>query len=371
MDQANSEQGLSAADARPLGRPRILIVRAGAIGDTLMTTPLVRAVRKTYPECHLVFLCSATALAVVRNNPHLDRVIPIRYRHLPGWLSFEKLRIEHSLRELDLDWAVVLESHPSLIDLARKAGARRIIAYTAADQGDGFEAARFDPQKHSIENHLQAASPLGLRPDGLQMELNNEPKTNEIVARRLEMAGVSGSDLLVGVHAGWGGRARKPQQTRLRSWPPDRFAEIIRWLVKERGARVVLTGSAADRRLVQYIARAAEVPSIDMAGRLSLAELAALIRRLNVYLTVDSGPAHMAAAVGTSLVTLWGPGIFEQTAPLSPRNPPRILYHRVPCAPCYGTAAMKKCKDNICMKEIQVDEVKKALDEVLSRKCLR
>jgi len=350
----------------PLGRPRVLIVRAGAIGDTLMATPLVRAVRRTFPQCHLVFLCSAAALDVVRHNPHVDQAIPVAYRHLPAWLSSEKSLIHRSLRNLDLDWALVLESHPSFIDLARKGGAARIIAYSGDDPAQGFEPARFDPQKHSIENHLELARPLGLRPDGLQMELNYPPETNDVVARRMELAGVARDDCLVGIHAGWGGRTRTPGQTRLRSWPPDRFAEVVRWLVKERGVRVALTGSAGDRTLVRYIARAAEAPCLDLAGQLSLTELAALIRRMNAYLTVDSGPAHMAAALGTSLVTLWGPGIFEQTAPISPGNPPRILYHRVACAPCYGTRVMKTCKDNICMKEIQVEEVQKALDEVLS-----
>jgi heptosyltransferase-1 len=363
---SNSEQKASPANVRSPGRPRVLIVRAGAIGDTLMATPLVRAVRKTFPECHLVFLCSATSLDVVRYNPHIDQAIPIAYRHLPAWLSREKSRIHRELRELDLDWALVLESHPGLIDLARKGGARRIIAYSGDDEDQEFEPARFDPRKHSIENHLELASPLRLRQDGLQMELNNEPETTKIVARRLEQAGVASGDCLVGVHAGWGGRTRTPDQTRLRSWPPDRFAEVVRWLVKERGARVVLTGSAGDRPLTRYIACAAAVQCLDLAGELSLLELAALIRRMNAYLTVDSGPAHMAAALGTRLVTLWGPGIFEQTAPISPGNPPRILYRRVHCAPCYGTPAMKTCKDNICMKEIEVEEVTRALEEVMN-----
>jgi len=353
------------------GRPRVLIIRAGAIGDTLMATPLVRAVRRTFPECHLVFLCSATALDVLRFNPHIDRAVPVARRHLPAWLSLEKMRIHRMLRELDLDWALVLESHPSFIDLARQSGARRIIAYSGDEHVQGFEPARFNPRKHSIENHLELARPLGLRPDGLQMELNNQPETNEIVSRRLETAGVMSGNCLVGVHAGWGGRARTPDQTRLRSWPPNSFAEVVRWLVKERGARVALTGSAADRPLTNYIAHKAGVECLDLAGDLSLLELAALIRRMNAYLTVDSGPAHMAAAVGTSLVTLWGPGIFEQTAPISPDNPPRILYHRVHCAPCYGTPAMKTCMDNTCMKEIEVEEVKTALEEVLNVQCAR
>ena len=367
MVLSDSGQKEFPAGRSPLGRPRVLIVRAGAIGDTLMATPLVRAVRRTFPDCHLVFLCSATALDIVRHNPHVDQAIPVAYRHLPAWLSREKSRVHRTLRKLDLDWALVLESHPSFIDLARKGGARRIIAYSGNENEEGFEPARFDPQKHSIENHLELARPLRLRRDGLQMELNNQPETTKIVARRLEQAGVMSGDCLVGVHAGWGGRTRTPSQTRLRSWPPDRFARVVRWLVEERRVRVVLTGSAADRRLTRYIAHTAGVQCLDMAGQLSLAELAALIQRMNAYLTVDSGPAHMAAALGTSLVTLWGPGIFEQTAPISPANPPCILYHRVHCAPCYGTPAMKTCTDNICMKEIEVEEVQKALDEVMSR----
>ena len=365
MAFSNMEQKTSVA-GEP-GRPRVLIVRAGAIGDTLMATPLVRAVRRTFPQCHLVFLCSATAFDAVRYNPHIDQAIPVAFRHLPAWLSSEKTRILRALRDLALDWAVVLESHPSFIDLARKCGARRIIAYSGDENPEGFEPARFEPKKHSIENHLQAASPLGLRPDGLWMELNYQPEADETVARRLERAGVKDDDCLVGVHAGWGGRTRTPGQVKLRSWLPERFAEVIRWLVKERGARVALTGAAADRPLVRYLARVAEVPCLDLAGELSLAELAALIHRMNAYLTVDSGPAHMAAALGTSLVTLWGPAILEQTAPVSPGNPPRILRHRVHCAPCYGTPLMKTCRDNICMKEIQVEEVQRALGEVLGR----
>ncbi len=366
MVLSNSEQKMPPAGVGSPGRPRIVIVRAGAIGDTLMATPLVRAVRQTYPECHLGFLCSAAAHDVVRYNPHIDRTIPIAFRHLPTWLSSEKSRIHRTLRSLDLDWALVLESHPSFIDLVRKAGARRIIAYTGDDHAEGFEPARFDPRKHSIENHLELARPLRLRLVEFQMELNNQPETTKTVAQRLQAAGVQPGDCLVGVHAGWGGRTRTPSQTRLRSWPPHRFAEVVRWLVEQRGARVVLTGSVDDRQLTRYIARAAAVPCLDLAGQLSLLELAALIGRLNAYLTVDTGPAHMAAALGTPLVTLWGPGIFEQTAPISPGNPPRILYHRVQCSPCYGTPALKTCKNNICMKEIQVEEVKRTLEEILA-----
>lgn len=204
------------------------------------------------------------------------------------------------------------------------------------------------------------------------MELYYPAVLDAAVRERLAGAGVADGDLLVGIHAGWGGESRRGsrrqalEDTRLRSWPPGRFAEVARWLAEQAGARIVLTGAAADQPLTEFIAQQSKMACLNFAGKLSLLELAALIRRLDVYLTVDSGPAHMAAALGTPLVTLWGPGILEQTRPLAGRGPVRLLYKRVHCAPCYGTPLVKSCQDNICMKQIEVAEVVEAVGNMLA-----
>jgi heptosyltransferase-2 len=354
--------------SHPEGRgksPRILVLRAGAIGDTLMATPLVRALRRTFPGAYLVFICSRSAFEILQHNPHLDRVIPLAHRHLPGWLSGEKRRVVQEMQELALDWALVLESHSSFIDLVRRARPKRLIAYGPVPEGSGFERARFDPKRHSIDNHLDAADRLGVLPAGREMDLPYPPELDEVIRRRLQGWGVHEAGGLVGIHPGWGGRKHSIEQTRLRSWPPERFAQVIQWLVKTAETRVAMTGSKADRPLTEYIARLAGVPCLNLAGELSLLELAALIRRLNLFLTVDSGPAHLAAALATPLLTLWGPGIFEQTSPQAGRGPVRILYRRVHCAPCYGTPLMKTCQDNICMKQIEVEEVIEGLRQML------
>jgi lipopolysaccharide heptosyltransferase II len=355
-------------DAMGAESPRILIIRAGAIGDTLMATPLVRAARRTYPKARLVFICSRQAVDLLRYNPHLDCVHPLAYRHWPLWLSPEKLRIRSSLRRIGLDWALALESHRSFIRLAKTSGAERVMAYGAGPDDEGFERATFDPKRHSIENHLQAASVLGVRPDGLQMDLNYPGEMDREVGRRLTLAGVSEEAHLVGIHPGWAGRSHTLDQTRLRSWPLDRFAQLARWLAEGKKAQVVLTGSRQDRAMTNFIAARAGVGCLDWAGQLTLLQLAALIRRLDLYLTVDAGPAHMAAALGTPLVTLWGPGIYEQTRPMEGRGPVRILRHSVPCAPCYGTPLMKSCQDNICMKEITAAEAQEAMGEMWNAK---
>jgi ADP-heptose:LPS heptosyltransferase len=348
--------------------PRLLIVRAGAIGDTLMVTPLIRALRQTFPDGFLVYLCSSLARDVIRYNPHLNRVIPLAYRHLPLWMSPEKWQVCRDLRSLRLDCALVLESHPSFLDIARSAGTSRLIAYGGSPALRGFERAIFDPQRHCIENHLRAAEPLGVQPSGYEMELHYPSEVDGTLRQRLDDSGIAEQDCLVGIHPGWGGRKHPLDQTRLRSWPAQNFARVIQWLVKSKETRVVLTGSRADQPLTEYIATNAGVSCLDYAGRLSLLELAALIRRLDLYLTVDSGPAHMAAALGTPLITLWGPGIFEQTSPVHSRGSAQVIYHRVPCAPCYGTPLMKTCQDNICMRGIEVTEVTEAISETLELK---
>jgi heptosyltransferase-2/heptosyltransferase-3 len=330
-----------------------------------MVTPLVRALRRTFPDSFLVYLCSSLAHDVIRYNPNLNRVIPLVYRHLPLWMSPEKWRILRDLRRLRFDCGLVLESHPRFLDIARSAGTLRLIGYGSSPAGEGCERAIFDPQKHCIENHLRAAEPLAVQLSGYEMDLHYPAELDHAMRQRLDESGISEEDCLVGIHPGWGGRERALDQTRLRSWPAQNFARVIQWLVNSKGTRVVLTGSRADRSLAEYIARSAGVSCLDYTGRLSLLELAALIHRLDLYLTVDSGPAHMAAALGTPLITLWGPGIFEQTSPVHSRGPLQILYHRVPCAPCYGTPLMKVCQDNICMKQITVTEVTEAVSKML------
>src|SRR5579863_1366748 len=184
--------------------PRILVVRVGAMGDTLFATPLVRAVRRTYPDAYVAFLCSEPAYEVMKYNPHVDRVLTLGDRHVPAWLSLEKKRLFRELKESHFDWALVLESHPRLVDLARRAHARRTIAYKPVPGLEGFQQAGFDPKKHAIENNLAVAGALALNYSGLEMDLHYPAEFDARIEQRLAASGIARDDRLAGVHAGWG-----------------------------------------------------------------------------------------------------------------------------------------------------------------------
>ncbi len=345
--------------------PRILVIRAGAIGDTLMATPLLRALRQTYPNAYLASVCSGKAYDVLRFNPHLDKVFSLSHRHLPHWLSFEKQRLIQHFRPLELNSIISLETNPIFTKLSCHIGAERIITYGESNLCDNLETLDLVATEHSIETHLRAGESVGAKPAGTDMEFDYPPEIDLAVQKLLKNKGIGENDLVVGIHAGWGGRGQHPTDTRLRSWPADRFATVAGWLSESYGAKIVLTGSGTDCQLNEFIADSARVPCLNLAGQLSLLETAALIRRMNLYITIDSGPAHIAAALGTPLITLWGPGIITATAPISDKSPVKIIRSPPPCAPCYGTPLKKSCRDNICMKQIAVDDIINASQELL------
>lgn len=331
---------------------RILVVRAGALGDTLMATPVIAALRKRYASAAIDFLCAEPAAPLLAHHPDIARVLPLRQRNWPYWLSIEKRRLVGRARHTRYDFAIVLEGAPRYYDLVRRAGIGRIL---------GFHLTPFDPGLHAVANNLRAAGFGDWAGSALDMSLQTSPDEDTAAAQLLgDFQGP-----LIGLHAAPAAQRGKKNQGRLlKGWPVEHFATLARQLV-QRGLKLILIGSSDDRAPAAEIgARLPDGSFLNLVGRTGVAELAALIRRLRLLVAVDSGPAHMAAALGTPLVVLWGPAILEQVAPLSSSTPIRIVRHPVYCAPCYNTALMKTCRRNICMEGITPEQVLGAIDEL-------
>lgn len=336
---------------------RILVVRAGALGDTLMATPAVRALRNRYPRAEIDFLCSEAAFPLLELNPAIARLFVLHRRKVPFWLSPEKWRLARALQARGHGRAVLLESAPGYRELVERAGIRGISSIVDT----------FDPAQHSIVNNLRAAGFSGEDPP--PMEIHTAPRDEmhaDEMLRRFPRP-------IIGFHAGYGpsrtgiparllSQKKEDQGERLRGWGADNFARLAALL---KDASIVLTGSGGDLREAERIRARMDREPLVLAGRTTVGELAAVIQRLDLLVSVDSGPAHMAAALATPLVVLWGPGILEQTRPVGDPARIRIIRHRVFCAPCYGTPMMKQCRRNICMEAISPERVAAVAMELL------
>jgi ADP-heptose:LPS heptosyltransferase len=332
---------------------RILVVRVGALGDTLMVTPLLRLLHERHPNAEVDFFCSRLAAPLLELNPYVTNLFSLQGRNLPLALSIEKRRLVREMRAREYDVAFLLESAPRY---------RILLERACPGQIRSFAEVPFDPSRHAIHNNLNVAGIPVAAEDALNMDLPLAPD-DEAAADRL-LAGLPAPR--IGVHMGWGPQGRKRRQPlRLRGWNLGNFVELIRKMIAIDGIHVILTGSAEDARDTELIAGqmpAGRVHSVSRRTRVR--ELAAVIKKLDLLISVDSGPAHMAAALGTPLVVLWGPGRLQQTRPVSSLSPVRILRRAVPCAPCQSTPLQKSCRRNVCMELITPGEVFAAAQEL-------
>ena len=312
----------------PLAPRRILLLRLERIGDLLMVLPAIADVQALAPD-------SQIDLVVGSWNADLARSIdPVRRVQLldAAWLAREGqglnllslLRAARRWRGVRYDLAINFEPDARSNLLLAAAGAAWTAGYRNGGGGALLDVALdYDTRAHKTDNARRLVSTIfGPTPTAQDAPTLIVPSEAHDNASRL-LVGARGS--LIGVHVS-GGRA-------IKQWPPERFADVARRLVDRLGATVVLTGSGGDRTLVDSVKRVLPAENvIDVAGHLDLLTLAAVIERLDLLVTGDTGPMHLAVAVSTPVVAVFGPSDPARYAPRGPSD--RVVRVDLPCSPC-------------------------------------
>ncbi len=349
---------------------RVLLLRLERIGDLLMTREAIARVKALWPEA-TVDLAAGSWNAPLAQWLPVDRVdvidVPWLAREGTG-LSWPAL-LTHARGWARQRYDLVINFEPDIRSnlLAWCSSAPRRVGYWTAGGGALLtDALAYDPSRHVADN---AARLLGaVSPRAAALTTSVTPLTADEAAHtaaRAILAEAPGAATLVGVHVS-GGRESK-------QWHLESFARVARALAETEAATIVLTGAAGDRPLVDRVARALEgTPVIDAAGRLDLPGTAALLAQLRVLVTGDTGPMHLAAAMGTPVVALFGPSDPRRYGPLGDGH--HILRVQLPCSPC-GQVRLppERCRGHVpdCMDGITVERVVAAAREVLHTRGVR
>ena len=329
---------------------RILLIRLSSLGDVVLTTPVIRAVRSHFPEAYIAMLVAKQSADVLQENPHLDEIITFD-RLAKNKDTGEMFRIAHILRErrftltIDLQRKFRTELLMYLSGAVERVGKGRLCTVRVSEQGN----------KHATVHYFDLLHAAGIPAEDQRLELFLSESERLDAAQRFDTAGTNDGQLKVGFFpgAGW----------KLREWMPERFAAIGDRLVQRFNADVLIFGGQQETELVQSVVNLMNAPAIPFAGNLQIRQLAACIEKCDLFLTNDTGPMHIAAAVGTPTVSLFGPGNHIRFQPLGELH--QIIRHDVPCSPCKQFT--DKCKDNICMKGIGVDEVWQFVSRALTK----
>ncbi len=340
-------------------QPHNIIVRMpNWLGDMVMATPVLTDIRQQWPDAKITAMCLSNLSALLKNDPNIDEIFA--FKRPSGWLHREHYRnILLPLRHGDFDLGILLTNSLSSAWWFWRGHVQNRIGYAGngrnllLDQAIPFPAKK--ATQHLVLTYKMLLEPLGIPLSNSSPKLYVTAEEKQVAKDLLGNYGISTENILIGINPGAAFGSAK-------CWLPERFRELTLRLLQNSSVRIVYFGDPAGASLVHDICSGMPEKVIDLAGKTSIRELMALIQQCQVFLTNDSGPMHIAAALGTPLLALFGSTSDVQTSPYQTGT---WIHKHVPCSPCY----QRTCPiDFRCMKEITVDEVYNALDKMILTK---
>lgn len=326
-----------------------VFARAG-IGDIVYTIPALRALRRRYSDAHITLDVGDRGVLLLRSCPYIDEIwVRTRPRGLKGKLAFI-----HKLRQQRFDMAVILDRsnekilHTTLAGVPKRYGVQKTMFNGLLTRG-----VPFDEGAHYMYDHFrQVAALAGCDVSDWSLELFPELEALPEAKRKLLESGWQGDRPLIGINPG--------ASQAHRQWMPDRFARVAVELMKSLNAEIVLLGGPDDGAIADAIIQEMPFAPYNLAGKLSLDETIFVIGLLDAMISGDSGPAHIAAAMQTPVVGLYGPTSSKQYGPAGASNV--FIDKSDSCAGCHKW----HCSANrACMRLIEVQEVTNAVAKIL------
>jgi len=342
---------------------RILVIKLIAIGDLVVALPTIKALKKSFPEAYLAILITPRVKEVVEGFPYLDKIIS--YDILGKDKGIRGLfKIISLLKKERFDLVIELDHYYRITSLITFfAGIKNRVGFDLPGQGRrGLVTIKvpYLTKVHEVETFLEVAKEVGADiSDKELVEIWTSDQDKNYVDNFLKEVGVTEEDFLVGIHPGTGPSATS------RRWAPKKFAQLADWLIKEKKAKVIFTGANSEIDLINESVRVMTSKPIIAAGRMNLKQFVELCRRCKLFICVDTGPLHIAAAMKTKVIGLYGPNTPIKWGPYGKGH--IAIYKNLPCSPCTKQylGQVSKCKKPKCMEEIEVEEVMKAVETIL------
>ena len=331
---------------------RILVSRLRFMGDIILTTPLLNALRQAFPDSHITYLAETPYSSILQYHTDVDEIISLNRKS-------RKSEIATTLKLLTskFDLAIDLFGNPRSAQLIFLSGARQRI-------GGDFRGRKIfytDKIKHSndpktaIQFHLGYLSPLQITYKVVDPYIVISKEEELWAQEYLKRKGIDTDSDIIGIHPGATWPAKR--------WFPNRFAVLANRLFSEKNVNIFFTMGPGEEELVQSVIKSCNFSVIE-PDVLPLRKLAAVLKQFDVYISNDCGPMHLAPAVGTKTIGIFGPGEPEIWFPYRAEKGHQVIHHQVDCSRCHRDL----CDDLFCMEAISVDKVYDAAIKALNFK---
>jgi len=342
-----------------VGFKRILIVRTDRLGDVLLSTPVIKAMRESCPDAYIAMMVSPYAKDIVDGNPYLDEVIIYDKdgKH-KRWLR--SIKFAHKLKKKRFDLTLIL--HPTnrvhlvtfFAGIPRRVGYNRKLGFLLTDS---LKHSKQSGEKHELEYNLDLVRYLGIEPKDKELFMPIKPESERWVEDLFRQEGIGACDKLLAIHPG--------ASCHSKIWLNERFAEVADRLADKYGFRVLIAAGPKDIGLANNLIRQMRHPAINLAGKISVSQLASVLKRCRLFISNDSGPVHISSSLGTPVISIFGrsqKGLSpKRWGPLGKKD--RVAYKTVGCVECLAHNCVR---DFACLKAVTADYVLNAADSILA-----
>lgn len=344
----------------PQDLKRILIVRTDRIGDVLLSTPVIKAIRERYPNAFLAMMVSAYAREIIEGNPYLDQVIIYdKDTKHKTWIS--SIKFAKDLNKKKFDLALVL--HPTnrvhlitfLAGVPRRIGLNRKLGFLLTSKSTHTK--QFG-ERHELEYNLGLLNFLGIKAEDKRLYMPIKEESEKKIEEMFKFQCLWPKDKILAIHPA----ASCPSKV----WPVERFAELAEKLAQKYGFKVLIVGAQKETKLAEDLIKRMHIPVINFVGKTSVSQLASLLKRCTLFISNDSGPVHIASAVGTPVISIFGRNQVglspKRWGPVGPKD--KFLHKEVGCIKCLA----HNCKKEFaCLKAISVEDVVEAASVILNQ----
>jgi lipopolysaccharide heptosyltransferase II len=353
---------------------KFLFINPFGIGDVLFTTPVLRSVKETFPDARVGYWCNERVEGILKDNAFIDKVFALSRGDLKKIYGQSKLKGIHRFLSLlggirrerfDISLDFSLDHRYSLI--AQLSGIKRRIGFNYKKRGL-FLTDRLDLEgynsKHVVEYYLDLLKLLEIKPRVNNLDLFVSEKNKLRSKAMLARYAVNDKDLLIGIAPGAG--ASWGKDASFKHWSAIKFAQLADKIIAAFGAKILILGDESERPIADIIVNAARNKVVDLTGKATLEEAAALIGNLRVLITNDGGPLHMAVASGVETVSIFGPVDEKVYGPYPPSRKHIVIKKELDCRPCYRNFRFSGCLYNrSCIDEITAQEVFAAVEQLM------
>lgn len=337
---------------------RILVVRTDRIGDVMLSTPVIKNLRDSFPNAYIAMMVSPYTKDIIEGNPYLDEVIIYDKDNLhKSWLSSIKFAL--NLRKKYFSLVLILHSTNRVNLITFFAGIKERVGY---NRKLGFfltrslEDKKHFGQKHELEYNLDLVRFLGIEARDKNLFMPIKEESEKYVEELLKKEGIEENSKLLAIHPG----ASCPSKI----WPEVRFVEVADKLIEKYSFQVLIIAGSRDLNLAQNLIKNMKYKAINLVGKTSISQLASVLKRCKLFISNDSGPVHIASAVGTPVISIFGrsqKGLGpNRWGPLGKKD--KFLHKDIGCIECLAHNCVKRFR---CLDAISVDDVVKVAEEVL------